>query len=160
MKRDLSHLSLGAVATLAVLAGSVLGVAPAQAAGPFQYSALTPCRIVDTRNPPGTNGGPRIGGNAPPRSFQMQGNCGVPVGAKAVTINVTIVTPSSTGFLTLWPSDGAQPTVSTLDWGTSDVALANGAIVPLATNTPDLAAFMGGGTGTTDVLIDVTGYFQ
>jgi hypothetical protein len=154
------RLVLAIVALLGCAAAFAPTPAEAQSGGPFQYFALTPCRAVDTRNAPGTNGGPRLFGNAAARNFQIQGVCGVPVGAKATTINVTIVQPTSTGFLTLWPSGGSQPTVSTLDFGTADTALANGAIVPLSTNAADLSVFMGGGTGSTHVLIDITGYFM
>ena len=152
------------VLAIVVLLGCAAALAPAPAAaqtgGPFQYFAVTPCRAVDTRNATGTDGGPKIGANQPARNFQIQGVCGVPVGAKAVTINVTIVLPTSSGFLTLWPSGGSQPVVSTIDFAATDTSLANGAIVPLSSATDDLSVFMGGGTGTTHVLIDVTGYFM
>lgn len=150
---------LALVALSCGLAALAPAPAAAQAGGPFQYFALTPCRVVDTRNAAGTDGGPRLTGNAAARNFQMQGTCGVPVGAKAVTINVTIVSPTSSGFLTLWPSGITQPTVSTINFATTDTALANGAIVPLSTNTDDLSVFMGG-AGATHVVIDVTGYFM
>jgi hypothetical protein len=161
-KAAIARRALVVVIAIGALAGAV-AVAPVPAAarnGPYEYYAVTPCRAVDTRYNTGVNGSPRLSGNAAARNFQIQGVCGVPVGAKAVTINVTIVTPSSTGFLTLWPSGGAMPVVSTLDFGLSDNSLANGAIVPLSTNADDLSVFMGGGTGSTDVLIDVTGYFM
>ena len=59
--------------------------AAAQGAGPFQFHTLTPCRLVDTRNPNGPSGGPILASLAT-RSFPVQGLCGVPVGAKAVAI--------------------------------------------------------------------------
>lgn len=144
---------------LAFVAGTALLPAIAQAqSGPFQYFALTPCRVADTRNPNGVNGGPVVVGNGGARNFRIQGNCGVPTGAAAVTLNVTIAGPSGSGFLTLWPSGGAQPLVSTINFTTADAALANGAIVPLSTNTDDLSIFYGG-SGTVHVILDVTGYF-
>src|SRR5580704_6252046 len=101
---------LSPVKTLVLCALLVAGVAIAMptaghAAGPFQYHAVTPCRVVDTRNPTGTDGGPALTANAT-RTFSIQGACGVPVGAQAVTINVTIAGPSlstSGGFVTLFP---------------------------------------------------------
>jgi hypothetical protein len=148
------------LAALVLVAAATLLPAIAEAqSGPFQYFALTPCRVADTRNPNGTNGGPAMAGNGPARNFRMQGNCGVPSGAAAVTINVTIAAPSGGGFLTIWPSGGAQPTVSTINFTSADTALANGAIVPLSANTDDLSIFFGG-TGTVHVILDVTGYFQ
>jgi hypothetical protein len=147
-----------------LLAAIVFGAAallPALAeaqAGPFQYYALTPCRVADTRNANGVNGGPVVVGNGGARNFRIQGNCGVPVGAAAVTLNVTIAGPTGSGFLTIWPSGGAQPLVSTINFTTADAALANGAIVPLSANTDDLSIFYGG-AGTVHVILDVTGYF-
>jgi hypothetical protein len=147
-------------AGLVVLGLAALAPAAAMAAGPFQYHAITPCRVADTRGPNGVNGGPILFGNNPtPRNFQVQGVCGVPVGADAATLNVTIASPSSGGFLTLWPSGGAQPVVSTINFTTADSALANGAIIPLSTNTLDLSVFFGG-SGTVHLILDVTGYFD
>ena len=151
----------------AMITASFAALAPpaAHAAGPFQYFPVTPCRVVDTRNPNGTNGGPALTANAT-RSFQIQGNCGVPSGAKAVTINVTIVSPSlstSGGFASLFPSGGSIPSVSTINFTNSDSALANGAIVPVSTNTTDISVFFNAynlGSGTVHLVLDVTGYFE
>jgi len=151
---------LGLVATMAA---SFPGTA--RAAGPFQYHSLTPCRVVDTRNATGTDGGPALTyPGTRPRVFQIQGNCGVPNGSAAVTINVTIVSPNMTGpsgggFLTLYPPSQPLPNVSTIDFSNSDSSLANGAIVPLDVAPNDLAVWLGG-VGTVNVVIDVTGYFQ
>lgn len=146
-----------------LLAGALALLAPlaAEADGPFQYHAITPCRVADTRSASfGSNGPPTIFCNNPsPRNFQVRGLCGVPTTANAATLNVTIANPTSGGFLTLWPSGGSQPVVSTLNFTTSDTALANGAIVPLSTNTQDLSVFCGG-SGTVHVILDVTGYFD
>lgn len=151
------------VGLMVAMAASFPGIA--QAAGPYQYHALTPCRVVDTRNATGTDGGPALTFPGPrPRVFQIQGNCGVPNGAAAATINVTIANPNMTGpsmsgFLTLYPPSQPVPNVSTINWTNADTALANGAIVPLDTAPNDLAVFLGG-IGTVNVIIDVTGYFQ
>ena len=58
------------------------------------------------------------------------------------------------------PASGTTPpTVSTINFVPSDV-LANGAIVPLATamSSTEIAVFNGAG-GSTNVILDVTGYF-
>ena len=148
----------GAVLVLAAALG--LAPEPASAAGPFQFHALTPCRIVDTRKPVGPTGGPILQSEVV-RSFPIQGQCGVPVGAKAVALNVTITQPSNFGHLTLFPSGTAVPTVSTINWSPGEPALANGAIVPLSTNASDLSLrpFLLN-NGTVHVILDVTGYFQ
>jgi len=125
-------------------------------AGPYQYYSVTPCRIADTRNAAGTNGGPALTTVA--RDFQIRGNCGVPVGAKAVSLNVTATNASSASWLTLWPSGTAKPFVSTINFDSSVGALANGAIVALSANTNDLS--VANAAGGVHVILDVTGYFQ
>lgn len=125
--------------------------------GPYQYFSLTPCRVVDTRNATSTNGGPVLLGNTQ-RDFQIRGNCGVPTGAKAVSINVTVVSPTVSSWLAVWPSGQARPYVSTINFDPSSPALANGALVGLSQNTADLSVY--NSEGSVHVLIDVTGYFQ
>lgn len=149
---------------LLVSAVALGAVAPSQAAGPFQFHSLTPCRVFDTRQVAAqTNGQPLP--NPGPHLFRIQGNCGVPNGAAAVTANVTIVQPTRPGDLRLAPAGIPAPTVSTLNFNAGEPALANGAIVPLAgvaaPTDDDLAITIGmGGSGTVHVLLDVTGYFQ
>jgi hypothetical protein len=148
------------------------GSTPTQAAGPFQFNSLTPCRVFDTRatsagGDPNVTTGARLL-NPGPSLWRIQGRCGVPNGAQAVTLNVTIVSPNVAGDLRMYPSNVAQPTVSTLNYNPGEPALANGAIVPLApvaaAGDKDLAIVLGmaAGTGLGNIhaLVDVTGYFQ
>jgi len=147
----------------------VSGSTQTQAAGPFQFNSLTPCRIFDTRDavvgsPTNVTNGAKLP-NPGPHYFFIRNKCGVPAGAAAVTLNVTITQPSQAGDLRLYPSDVAQPTVSTLNYNLGEPALANGAIVPLATapnaTIKDLGVVIGmGASGSVHVLVDVTGYFQ
>jgi hypothetical protein len=145
---------------LIVVAATVLTASLATAAGPLQFYSVTPCRVVDTRNATGITGGPALAAFQV-RNFPMRGHCGIDTLAVAVSLNVTVVTPASSGYLTLWPSGTSQPVVSTINFSPADVALANGAIVPLApgamSNT-EIAVF-NGSPGATHLLLDVTGYF-
>ena len=129
----------------------------AQAQTGLQFYAVTPCRAVDTRS--------GFGGIIPAstlRNFTIKNVCGVPNTAKAVSLNVTIVSPTVDGFFSLWPAGGVFPVVSTLNFLAGEPALANGAIVPLAATTPDLSTAYGtaSGSGQTNAVLDVTGYFQ
>ncbi len=94
----------------------------------------------------------------------VQGVCGVPVGAKAVTVNLTAVGPNGTGFLTMFPTGITRPVVSSLNFNAGEPALGNGAIVPVADQTAfsqDLSVFARvTGPGVTNIVLDVTGYFQ
>jgi|SRR5438105_2452445 len=142
---------------LLAIVGLLGAVSAAAQTGPYQFYAIAPCRIVDTRNPISTNGGPIVGNNSQ-RDFFVRGLCGVPTSAKAVSLNVTITAATTSSFLTLWPSGGTRPVVSTINFTQNDPALANGAIVGLSTNTNDLSVYNSG--GNVHVILDVTGYFQ
>ena len=143
----------------------------ALAAGPFQFHAITPCRVVYTRTTnatQGTNGSPIVSDTVP--RYLIQTQCGVPSGAAAATLNLTVVNPTKSGFITAEPvNQQGFGGVSTLNYNAGEPALANGAIVPLGTlaNPPnptgkDLKILVSGmvGGGTAHLVIDVTGYFQ
>ncbi len=97
------------------------------------------------------------------RTFTLKGVCGVPGTAKAVSLNATVVSPQADGHMVLWPTGGSVPLVSTLNFVAFEPAIANGAIIPVAVSTPDLSATYGtccGGAVTTNLILDITGYFQ
>lgn len=125
--------------------------------GPFQYYSVTPCRLVDTRNPNSTNGGPAFNSDST-RSFTVRGLCGIPLTARAVSLNVAVTGATQESFLTLWPSGQPRPNVSAINFTGSDPSLANGAIAALSTNSQDLSVY--NNFGTVHVILDVTGYFQ
>ena len=144
------------VKTLFVIVTAALAAEVRAQSGPYQYFSLTPCRVVDTRNSNGTNGGPALA--TTPRSFQMRGNCGIPLTAQAVSINVTVTNATASSWLTVWPSGTAKPFVSTINFDQTTPALANGAIVGVSANTDDLT--VANAVGSVHVIVDVNGYFQ
>lgn len=144
---------------------SLFAALPAEAAGPFRYHAVTPCRLFDSRdNTGGAGTTPKF--NPGPHTFRVQGKCGVPVGANAVSINVTVISPSTGGDLRLFPSDVGQPLVAVMSYNAGEPALCNGAILPLAQVAGnDIAMAIGmacGGNncGSIHFTMDVTGYFD
>jgi hypothetical protein len=139
---------------------ALLADAPGRADGPFRYYTITPCRLADTRNANGLNGGPKMA-NFEIRSFKVQGLCGIPAGAKAVALNVTVVGTAAAGYLTLFPNGVIQPVVSNINFSANEPALGNGATVPLG----DAAAYPNADLriydyGSTHVTLDAFGYFQ
>lgn len=135
------------------------GVVPGTPTGsgtPTKFFTLAPCRIVDTRNAAGPYGGPALAGGST-RAFTLGGQCGVPAGAAAVSANVTIVSPSASGFLTAYPGTGAPPATSLINYSTGQV-LANNVVLSLVTGTASFQ--LNQSTGTAHLLVDVNGYFQ
>ncbi|MBV8629913.1 MAG: chitobiase/beta-hexosaminidase C-terminal domain-containing protein [Silvibacterium sp.] len=137
-----------------LLAGVPEAVGQAQNAGTnLQFVPVTPCRVVDTRNPTGPFGGPEMGGGSI-REFDIpQSSCSIPSTAVAYSLNVTVVPKGSLNYLTVWPSGEPKPPVSTLN---SDGRVkANAAIVPAGSNG-GVSVFV---TDETQVIIDIDGYF-
>ncbi len=120
----------------------------------LQFIPVTPCRVADTRNAAGPFGGPAIAGGYS-RSFTVpQSVCGIPATAQAYSLNVTVVPQGRLSYLTLWPTGQSQAQVSTLNsWG-GDV-VANAAIVPAGTGGA-VSVYV---SDTTDVILDINGYF-
>lgn len=120
---------------------------------------VPPCRLVDTRGPAGPGGAPRIEARAV-RVFSAGGSCGIPPEATALALNVTVVGPTTPGYLTLYEAGGTRPLSATLTFRAGEVR-SNNAIVPLA-GAPGALAVYGGllDGGSADVAIDVTGYFR
>jgi hypothetical protein len=144
------------------IAATLLGVSVGSAAGPYQFYPVSPCRIVDTRGPVGPTGGPSLS-HGVIRSFPIAGYCNIPSTAKAAVLNVTAVGPSNFGFLAVWPYNTAVPPVSTVNFDAGEPAIGNGATVALTADPSfNVSAYcsIAGGTGTVDLILDVTGYLQ
>jgi hypothetical protein len=124
--------------------------------GRTNFYTVTPCRIVDTRNPAGPVGAPALSANAP-RQFPITGYCGIPSTAKAVSLNVTIVFPTASGSVTLYPAFILPTGTNSISYSAGQVR-ANNAVLPL--NAGQLSAVAGQAAGTVDLIIDVNGYFQ
>jgi hypothetical protein len=146
------------VLALAVVMTALPDIASAD--GPFKFFAVTPCRIFDSRTD-GDGATPLANGI---HTVRVQGTCGIPVGAKAAALNVTVVTPNRPGHITIWPVGASEPVVSTLNFLSGESALANGAIVPLGPDAggADDVSYrysMNPAPGTGHIVFDVTGYF-
>jgi len=122
------------------------------------FFAVTPCRIVDTRNPNGPYGGPALVGGGPARTFNIPGGpcTGIPTSAGAYSLNFTVVNVSGpNGFLTAYPTGSTRPTVSSLNFTTGQI-VGNGAIVPAGTGgSIDIYT-----NDSTDLIIDINGYYM
>ncbi len=130
-----------------------LGTVSSAASGFF--TAL-PCRAVDTRGPDG----PALVAGAE-RVFNVTsnaGNCPGRVGARAVSLNVTVVGADLPGNVRLYAATGPIPGTSTLNYP-AGVARANNAVIPLNA-MGELAVHVSQDSGRVHLIIDITGYFE
>jgi hypothetical protein len=130
----------------------------------LSFHAVTPCRIADTRGIGGFTGpyGPPHLTAGAVRSFVVTSpstSCGIPSGAAAVSFNFAVVTMSANGNLVVYPSGAPAPTVSSLNWTPSELAISNAAVIPLGPNSIDVV--VNGPVGSsTELVIDVNGYYN
>ena len=118
------------------------------------FYTVSPCRLVDTRGA----SGPAIAAGAA-RTFTLAGSCGLPSGAKAVSLNVTVVAGTSAGNVVVYPGDLSAPSTSTLNFGAGQTR-ANFAILGLATNGTGTVAVRNRAATAVHVVLDTGGYFQ
>ena len=120
------------------------------------YVPLTPARITDTRV---GSGEPYADGALTPGStlnIQVTGGGGVPAsGVAAALLNVTVTDTSASSYLTVYPEGEAQPLASNLNW-TAGETVANRVLVPVG---PTGQVTVYNQLGSTDVVVDVDGYF-
>jgi uncharacterized repeat protein (TIGR01451 family) len=121
---------------------------------------LPPCRIVDTRNPPGPTGGPALQANTT-RTFPVAGECGVPLDAKAVAVIVTVAQQTQMGDLRIYPAGSLPPGASAINFApgrtranNTIVALGVGGAITVQCDMPP------GIPGSTHFLLDIYGYFR
>jgi uncharacterized repeat protein (TIGR03803 family) len=124
------------------------------------YYTVSPCRVADTRDPPGASGGPALAANTV-RSFPVSGICGIPATATAVAINVAVVVPSDDGDLRAYPAGSGAPLATSINFR-AGIIRANNAIIPLgAGGQISIQCDMPpGSSGSTQFFFDVYGYFQ
>ena len=132
---------------------AVLAFAPGVYAS--EFSPVTPCRLCDTRVGFADAGACAKGVLAAgSRDVTVAGLCGVPAGATAATINITVVPAGGgAGDLRVAPNPpGALPSASIINYQNSEV-VANSTNVPIGTG---VRMFVDG--QSTDFIVDVLGY--
>jgi hypothetical protein len=125
------------------------------------FYTLSPCRVFDTRNAVGqTTGMPLTCGTSYSFTVADDGigsDCGVPTGAKAVSLNVTVTGAVANGNVRVFAAGGPAPTTSSLNY-IPGVNRANNAVAPL--NASGQMAVLCFPTGSAHVIVDVNGYFK
>jgi hypothetical protein len=154
-----SNLSLLAV-VLALTGSAIVTVTWAEPAGAAASSLgvlhpFAPQRILDTR---GGNGAAKAA-VGPNRALVLQVGArgGVPAGASAVVLNVTVTAPTSSGYIAVYPDGTVRSAASNLNFRPAQV-IANSVILPLsALGRIDLFNASG---GTVQLVADVSGYYD
>ena len=130
----------------------------APAPGPTKFTPIQPCRAVDTRDASGPLGGPSLSAGQA-RPFVLTGLCGVPITAKALAANVTVVSPGSPGYLRLYPGDVAAPLSSVINFSPGQVRASN-AVLALPCVGDGVIIVSNNAASPTNVVIDLNGYFE
>ena len=147
-----SMVSIPSLATDSVVSGAT----PPYVSQSGTYHPVTPARVVDTRGLGIGPAGKLASGGA--YTYQISGKGGVPSGAIAVTANITVTGQLYGGWVFVGPTIWTKPGSSTVNFPVSDDR-ANGVTVPLSASG-SLDAWYDGTVGaTTNLIIDVTGYY-
>lgn len=130
-----------------------------QAAPGLSFYVASPCRVLDTRNPVGPLGGPALPPGATRTVDVAASPCGVPPGAKSISVNLTVTQPAAGGYLTVYPADRSLPSTSNVNFAAGRTR-ANSAVLGLATDGSGAIKVFNGSGGTVHVILDVNGYLQ
>lgn len=132
------------------------------------FTPVTPCRIVDTRVAGGAINadssraflGVAVSAGT---GFAFQGgsstDCGVAaVGASAVAINVTAVTPSGAGYATVYKSGETRPLAASVNYTAG--AIVNNSVVVGIPNPLAITDFVIYTFAQSHYVVDIVGYFS
>ena len=138
---------------------------PSVPAMPADYVPLTPARFLDTRSM--ATGARTFDGNdlgcgavgqglMNVRTLVVGGRAGIPsTGVDAVAVNVTVVSPTASNYVTVYPSGTPKPNASNINF-VAGQTIPNMAIVKLGSDGK-IAIYNEG--GSTQVIVDVVGWF-
>ena len=114
------------------------------------FTPMAPTRLMDTR----VDSGRTALGPGAVTNLTLAGKPGIPSDATAVVLNTTVTNSTAGGWVTDYPA-GQTPTTSTVNFLAGQTK-ANRSIVTLGTGG---AISVQNASGTSDVIIDITGYF-
>ena len=124
-----------------------------------RFTGIPAARTVDTRlGGPGIPRAPLRAGvplGIPGAGFGGVPPMSAPVPPRALLLNVTATDTSASSFLTVYPSDASLPTSSDLNWAPG-TTVSNLVVAKLGS---DGRLLLVNGIGTTDVVVDVLGWY-
>ena len=121
------------------------------------FFTATPCRVVDTRRSNGPYGGPALPASGD-RLFTFSGRCGIPTTARAVALNLTVTKPTAAGSLNVRPTGSPLSSATMISYGAGQTRAAS-SVVALSSGG-GLIVHSEQASGTVQLIIDVSGYFQ
>jgi outer membrane protein assembly factor BamB len=113
------------------------------------FVSQSPFRMADTRSTASI-------GATSTFTLAVGGVAGVPATATAVILNVTVTNTTAPSFLTVYPSTAPRPTASDLNW-VAGLTVPNMVVATLGT-TGSITFY--NSAGSTDVVVDLLGYFN
>jgi uncharacterized repeat protein (TIGR01451 family) len=122
------------------------------------FFTLEPCRVADTRDPARLNGPPALAATSE-RTLVLSGLCGLPAGATAVALNITVTAATALGNLRVFPADQPMPLASTINFAAGQTR-ANNAVVPASASGTVAIRVRNDAPGEVHLIVDVTGYFE
>jgi glucose/arabinose dehydrogenase len=137
----------------AIKSGAIYRMNPPDA----RFHTVAPCRTLDTRDAPGSFGGPALAAGTV-RTFALTGRCGIPTTARTLSGNVTVTAPSAAGDLRFFPGGGTVPPTSTINFRAGQTR-ANNAVLTLSP-TGSLSVRCDMASGGVQLILDVNGYFE
>ena len=109
---------------------------------------VTPARLWDTRQK-------KVVGSNQLLDLQVTEIAGVPVGATAVFLNVTVTEPQASGYLTVFPAGEPRPATSNLNFVTN-LTVPNMVLVKVGAN--GFISILNANSGTAHIVVDIQGY--
>ncbi|HTO01534.1 MAG TPA: hypothetical protein VL068_12755, partial [Microthrixaceae bacterium] len=147
--------------SLQVGRGAADGVGSSAAAAtedPLGFGILAPARLMDTRSGRKTVDGQANGGGSfkSTRTLEVTGRGGVPAnGVGAVVVNVTITTPSSDGYTTVFPTGSSVPSASNVNYAKGQT-VANLVVAKVGVDR-QISLF---NSAAAHVIVDVSGWYS
>jgi hypothetical protein len=145
--------SAGTIQLIADVSGYYLSGAPSV---PGAFGSLVPSRLLDTRS--GVGAAKIYVAAGATVHLQVAGRGGIPASSvSAVVLNVTVITPTSAGFMTVFGDGTTRPGVSNLNFVRTQT-VPNLVIAAVGTNGK--VALFNGSAGSIQLIADVSGWFK
>jgi len=127
---------------------------PAPPPEPADFYTLEPCRVLDTRV---SGQGPALQAQTE-RTIDVTGLCAIPATARAVAVNLTVVGPTTEGYLRAAPVDAASSNATAISFPAGQTRANNG--IYALSDAGTLSIYCGVSAGSTHFVLDVFGYFE